>query len=196
MEFSILGTLAVSDGDREIPVPGLRLRSLLALLIVADGATVHPERLADDLWGEAIPAGAANALQSLVSKLRRTLADAGDLLVTDPLGYRLAIDPDQVDARCFERDRAEGQAALAAGDAETAGALLAGGLARWRGPALDGLADDGALRREALRLEDLRVTRSRIAPPPTSAAAATPRSSPSCSSSPSPTRCASGSTVS
>src|SRR4051794_36623820 len=93
VEFSILGTLAGSDGDREIPVPGLRLRSLLALLIVADGATVHPERLADDLWGEAIPAGAANALQSLVSKLRRTLADAGDLLVTDPLGYRLAIDP-------------------------------------------------------------------------------------------------------
>ena len=157
MEFSILGTLAVANGEREIPVPGQRLRTLLALLIVADGATVHPERLADDLWGEAIPAGAANALQSLVSKLRRTLADAGSLLVTDALGYRLAIDADRVDARRFERDLADGQAALAAGDAAAAAALLARGLARWRGPALDGLADDGALRREALRLEELRV---------------------------------------
>jgi DNA-binding SARP family transcriptional activator len=63
VEFSILGTLAAADGDRDVPVPGARLRTLLALLIVADGATVHPEPLADDLWGEAIPTGASNALR-------------------------------------------------------------------------------------------------------------------------------------
>ena len=53
-------------------------------------------------------------------------------------------------------------------------------LALWRGPALDGLADDGALRREALRLEELRVDRARgpVRRRPR-AAAVTPRSSPS-----------------
>ena len=188
-----------SDGDREIPVPGLRLRTLLALLIVADGATVHPDRLADDLWGEAIPAGAANALQSLVSKLRRTLGDGGDLVVTDAPGLpprdrrRTPSTPAASSAAL-----ADGQAALAAGDAATAAARARRrARAVWRGPgarrprrrrraAARGAAAGGAARRP----------RSRSGATPISRAAATPRSSPSCSSSPWPTRCASGSTAS
>ena len=35
--------------------------------------------------------------------------------------------------------------------------MLRDALALWRGPALDGLVDDGVLRREALRLEELRL---------------------------------------
>jgi len=86
VDFGILGTLSVSERDEDVPVPGTRLRTLLALLVVAAGETVTTDRLADDLWGEAIPAGAANALQSLVSKLRRTLGRGGALVVTVPLG--------------------------------------------------------------------------------------------------------------
>jgi predicted ATPase/DNA-binding SARP family transcriptional activator len=157
VEFSILGALAVSEGDRDLPVPGTRLRTLLALLLVAAGETVTPDRLADDLWGDAIPAGSANALQSLVSKLRRTLGPAGTLVVTEPFGYRLAVDGEDVDARRFEHALATGRVALDDGDAATAGTVIADALALWRGPALDGLADNGALRSEALRLEELRV---------------------------------------
>ena len=105
-------------------MPGTRLRTLLTLLVVAGGSTVTPDRLADDLWGDDVPAGATNALQSLVSKLRRTLGGGTDLLVTEPLGYRLAVEAGAVDARGFERELAEGQAALAADDAGAASAAV------------------------------------------------------------------------
>src|SRR4051794_4083154 len=141
VEFGILGTLTAREGDAEIPVPGTRLRTLLALLLVADGGVVTADRLADDLWGDAIPAGAANALQSLVSKLRRTLGAHGALVVTEPLGYRLDVDASEVDARGFERELTEGRSALDADDAAAAADRIAAALGRWRGPALDGLAD-------------------------------------------------------
>jgi predicted ATPase/DNA-binding SARP family transcriptional activator len=158
VEFRILGALAVVDGAREVPIPGAKPRALLALLLLHPGETVSFDRLADDLWGEAVPAGVANALQSMVSKLRRALGDASTLLVTDAHGYRLDVAPEALDAVAFAGLVDEGQAALGADEPTTASELLARGLALWRGPALDGLADEGALRREALRLEELRLT--------------------------------------
>src|SRR4051794_45379 len=157
VEFGILGTLTARDGDAEIPVPGTRLRTLLALLVVADGGVVTADRLADDLWGDAIPAGAANALQSLVSKLRRILGDRGSIIVTEPMGYRPDLMQAEVDAREFDRKLGEGRAALDAGDVVTAAERIAAALDRWRGPALDGLTDNDALHREAMRLDELRV---------------------------------------
>jgi len=71
----MLGPLRVVDGDREVSVPGPKARTLLALLLVRAGEVVPAERLADELWGDALPADAANALQSLVSRLRRGLGD-------------------------------------------------------------------------------------------------------------------------
>jgi len=40
VKFGILGTLAVSEDDRDVPVPGTRLRTLLALLVVTLGAAL------------------------------------------------------------------------------------------------------------------------------------------------------------
>ncbi len=69
----MLGELEVSDGDVELPIRGARQRALLLLLLVRARETVQAERLADDLWGDDLPAGGANALQAQVSKLRRAL---------------------------------------------------------------------------------------------------------------------------
>jgi DNA-binding winged helix-turn-helix (wHTH) protein len=117
MRFGILGPLSVADGERQIVVPGAKPRALLVLLVLHAGRVVPADRLVDGLWGEHLPADPANALQALVSRLRRALDPSGEqeLLASRPSGYLLAVDPEQVDAVRFERLAAEGHAALAAG---------------------------------------------------------------------------------
>jgi predicted ATPase/DNA-binding SARP family transcriptional activator len=156
VEFRILGPLRVVDAGREVSVPGPKVRALLALLLVRAGAVVPAERLADELWGEALPADAANALQSLVSKLRRSLGETGRSLVTEFNGYRFDVAPDSIDAVRFAEQAELGHQALLAGDPAGAADALGSALALWNGAALDGLSDEGALHREAIRLEELR----------------------------------------
>lgn len=49
--------------------------ALLILLALEPGQVVTTSRLVDGLWHEEMPAGAANALQALVSRLRRALPE-------------------------------------------------------------------------------------------------------------------------
>lgn len=62
---------------------------------VRDGAACGT--LVAAVWGDKPPMRAANALQALVTRLRRVLAVAGH-----PGGYRLAVEPPAVDALRFE----------------------------------------------------------------------------------------------
>jgi predicted ATPase/DNA-binding SARP family transcriptional activator len=164
MRFGILGPVEVRASDgAPVSVGGPRVRSLLALLLLDAGRVVTAERLIDGLYGEEPPAGAANALQSQVSRLRRGLGAAdgsGDLVEFHPAGYRLAVDRDDVDAHRFERLTREGRRALAAGDPARAAALLREGLDLWRGPALADVAAAPFAEAQAARLEELRLEAS------------------------------------
>ncbi|WP_182897613.1 BTAD domain-containing putative transcriptional regulator [Microbispora sp. H10830] len=156
MRFGILGpTEARPDGDRPVPVGGPGLRALLGLLLLNAGRVVTTDRLIDGLYGAEPPSGADNALQAQVSRLRRHL---GDLVVREPAGYRLAVDPDDVDASRFERLAAEGRRALDAGDPARAAGLLGQALALWRGPALADVPDAPFAPAQAARLEELRLS--------------------------------------
>ncbi|WP_458114477.1 AAA family ATPase [Arthrobacter sp. R1-13] len=138
MEFRILGPMEVREGDRRLEVPAGRARALLAMLVLHAGDAVPSERLVDELWGEQPPATASTVVQLHVLKLRKLLEpdrkDPGrpTLLVTQGSGYRLAIEPRDVDAGRFKQllDEAAGQ------PAERRSKLLADALALWRGPAL------------------------------------------------------------
>jgi predicted ATPase/DNA-binding SARP family transcriptional activator len=159
MRFGVLGPLAVwtDDGD-PVTVPGLKVRALLADLLVHEGRPVSTDRLVEDLWGEQQPANPAGALQVRVSQLRRALReaepDAHDLLVSRPPGYLLRVEPEAVDARRFaslaERARASEDPRVRAG-------LLADALALWRGPAFADFADDEFARSVVTRLEEQRL---------------------------------------
>ncbi len=157
MDVCILGPLMVEDDGSELTIAGARMRTLLALFAVRPGENITAERLVDDLWGDESPAGAANSLQSLVSRLRRALGDTGSAVVTTPNGYRLDVTPDRIDAFRFVDAAQRGHEALLIGDAALATRLLNDGLTLWRGAALDGFDDDGVLHREAVRLEELRL---------------------------------------
>ncbi|MEW2302371.1 BTAD domain-containing putative transcriptional regulator [Streptomyces sp. NPDC006655] len=154
MRFGILGPLDLrTDDGTPLDPGGPRPRALLALLLLDAGRAVSTRRLIDGLYGAEPPAGAANALQSQISRLRRRLAPHAEI-EADATGYRLVTPRDSVDAHRFEELSAAGRAALAAGDHTRAAARLREALALWRGPALPDLPDAGA---EAARLEELRL---------------------------------------
>ena len=142
MEFRLLGNLEVAVGGAPVDIGGSQPRTVLAMLLVAGGRVVPAESIIDALWGDRPPASAAGTLQSYVSRLRRALApsgargEGGRIIVWDPPGYRIAVDPDAVDAHRFERLADAGREALHAGDPATARSLLEEGLGLWRGPAL------------------------------------------------------------
>ncbi|MBO0682903.1 MAG: AAA family ATPase, partial [Candidatus Dormibacteraeota bacterium] len=101
------------------------------------------------------PADAANALQSLVSRLRAVLGQEG-AVEWRAGGYLLAVEPESVDARRFERLLREGEEALGS-DPVAARELLREALSLWRGDPLAGLADGGGGQAEAARLRELRL---------------------------------------
>ena len=101
VEVRLLGPLEAREGDRAIALPRRQQRALLAALALRAGEVVSTDRLVADLWGERAPTSANGSLQNTVYALRKTLGR--DVLVTQPPGYRLAIEPEGVDANRFER---------------------------------------------------------------------------------------------
>ena len=93
----MLGPLEVTDpAGRPVRVGGHRVRALLILLALDAGRVVPAHTLIERLWADERPADAANALQSLVSRLRVALRQAGvpdGVLESSAVGYRLAVRP-------------------------------------------------------------------------------------------------------
>ncbi len=150
----MLGPFEVRTGDGgTADVPGARLRGLLIALALEPGRVVPKARLVDWIWGERPPSDAANALQRLVSRLRKVLPEGSVEGHTD--GYRLAVEPDAVDAVRFER--LVGQARN--DDDPRRAQLLRDALALWRGAAMQdvGLSDSEAFDAAVTRLEGLRL---------------------------------------
>ncbi|MFB7264492.1 BTAD domain-containing putative transcriptional regulator [Streptomyces nojiriensis] len=155
MRISMLGALDVRGEDGSgVAVGGTRLRALLILLALEPGRVVASELLIDGIWQDAPPAGAANALQALVSRLRRALSAVE--VAAHPAGYRLVVEPDAVDVVRFERLASAGRGALAR-DPAAAARLLRDALELWRGPALLDVAASASFRAPVTRLSELRM---------------------------------------
>ncbi|MEV5705847.1 BTAD domain-containing putative transcriptional regulator [Actinoallomurus sp. NPDC052274] len=154
MRIAILGPLDVRDGNgRPVEIGGARLRALLIRLAIEAGRTVSAQRLIEDIWEDAAPDRAVNALQALVSRLRGV--GGRDLVASAPGGYRLAVAPADIDAVAFEE-------LLRKADAEDDPArradLLREALGLWRGPALADVADSAFAVGPVARLEALRLS--------------------------------------
>jgi predicted ATPase/DNA-binding SARP family transcriptional activator len=151
----MLGSFEVRTDDGVLAdVPGARLRGLLIALALEPGHAVPKATLVDWIWGERPPSDAANALQRLVSRLRKALPEGSVEGQTD--GYRLTVEPDAVDAVRFER-----LVGRARNDEDPRRVrLLREALALWRGAAMQGvgLQDSAAFDAAVARLEGLRLT--------------------------------------
>ena len=155
LELSVLGPLEVVVAG--VPVRlGDRSRALLLALVLRRGEVVPRDRLVELLWAQQAPRDARNALQVLVSRLRRSLGPGGEAIVTREPGYVLELPDDAVDAAVFERR------VVAARRASTTGRPadpneLAVALARWRGDPYSDVADDPEAVAATSRLQELRL---------------------------------------
>jgi DNA-binding SARP family transcriptional activator len=156
VQFAILGSLELRDGDVAVALGGVRERSLLALLLLNANELVSTDRIVDELWGDRPPKAAVKTVQVYVSRLRKILG--ADALVTRPPGYVLHVDDEQFDLRRFEQLAAEGRRALSSGDLAAARALLRDALALWRGAPLSDFVYEPFAQAEAARLKELRVS--------------------------------------
>jgi predicted ATPase/DNA-binding SARP family transcriptional activator len=155
VQIGMLGSFELRTDDGVLAdVPGARLRGLLIALALEPGHAVPKATLVDWIWGEHPPSGAANALQRLVSRLRKALPDG--LVEGQADGYRLRVEPDAVDAVRFER-----LVGRARNDEDPRRLrLLREALTLWRGAAMQdvGLQDSAAFDAAVTRLERLRLT--------------------------------------
>ncbi|MFC7743909.1 BTAD domain-containing putative transcriptional regulator [Nocardiopsis composta] len=159
MRFGVLGPLEVrTDAGAEVAVPGAKVRTLLAALLVAEGGPVSADRLLEEVWEGDPPSRGAAALQTAVSRLRRAL-DAAEpgaraLVESGPSGYRLRVPREAVDAGRFAGLLDRARTAPGPGEAVE---LLDEALGLWRGPALSDHADAAFAAPAAARLEEQRA---------------------------------------
>src|SRR5436305_455810 len=152
MEFQILGPLEVSQDGRRLTPPRAQQRALLAALVIRANEVVSADELIDALWGEAPPETAQKALQGHVSALRKLLGP--ERIETQPSGYRLRAEDNELDRARFETLVAE---ARTVADASNRAARLEEALALWRGAPLADFRYADFAQAELARLEELRL---------------------------------------
>jgi predicted ATPase/DNA-binding SARP family transcriptional activator len=160
MRFGVLGPVTVWDADGQpVAVPGLKVRALLAALLVYEGQPASADRLVEHVWGDNPPGDPPGTLSAKVSQLRRAFAaadpNARSLVVSPPPGYLLRIDSDALDANRFRSMTAQ---ARETSDLRAKARLLSEALGLWRGPAFADFSDEPFTRAAIARLEEQRLT--------------------------------------
>jgi len=127
LRLETLGGLLLTDSDGRQLIPQRRRLALLALLAAAGDRGMTRDKLVGVLWPESASDNARHGLEQLLYELRREL----------PVPIVLGSDPLRLDHAGVAADVAEFRRLLAAGD-------LAGAMALYRGPFLDGFFLQGA----------------------------------------------------
>jgi predicted ATPase/DNA-binding SARP family transcriptional activator len=128
---------------------------LLAFLLLNANTVVSRDSLVDALWGDDPPQSAISSLQVYVHGLRRALGP--ERIERHGTGYRLRLDPPELDLNRFERLVDEAAGGLASGRAADAAEDLEHALALWRGQALADLVKEPIHASAAPQLEERRL---------------------------------------
>ncbi|MDQ3767692.1 MAG: winged helix-turn-helix domain-containing protein, partial [Actinomycetota bacterium] len=155
IEFRVLGPLEVLRDGKPVRIPGDKERALLALLVIHGGEVISSDQLIEQLWGEVLPDNPANALQAVVSRLRRGLGRDG-VIVTRKPGYALHAGSEAVDAARFE-DLVRRASRLGTEDPSRLSELLTEALSLWRGSPYADLVYEDIAQQERARLEGLHI---------------------------------------
>lgn len=145
--FRDLGRFMIEVDELEVPLPGRRLGSVLALLVAQTGQSVSADALIEATWGERPPARAPQALETVVWRLRgvlepgRAAGAEATLLRRDAVGYRLHVPADSVDSHRFTDAARTAVETLSGGDAVAALTESGRALALWRGEPYQSVPD-------------------------------------------------------
>ena len=144
MSVELILLSRVSYRDDEITGP--RLRDLVALLAADLRAGCGTARLVEELWPDEQPENPTKALQILVSRVRGQLG--AEVVARTATGYRLALEPEQVDSSALLVRAAAAAQHARTGEHAAALAEAEAGLALWDGDGVDGHDAVAALRAE------------------------------------------------
>lgn len=160
LQYRILGSFDVTRDGRALDLGGPKQRAVLAVLLLSANRPVSAGRLVDAVWGDDPPDKAEASLQAYVSNLRKVLEPdrpprtASRVLTTEPGGYRLVAERDQVDALRVEDLVTAAQAQRRSGDLDGARATLRSALEQC-GPLLPEMDGEPWLLDAAARLDAL-----------------------------------------
>lgn len=135
LEFRLLGPVEVWRDGRRVMLPGAKITTVLAALLLARGKVVPHAELSSLLWGWDPPATVDAQIYTYVSRLRKRL-DFEVKIVREHAGYLLDIGNSFVDLFAFEELTARGAERLAEGRRAAGVEDLRNALSLWRGRAL------------------------------------------------------------
>jgi DNA-binding SARP family transcriptional activator len=161
VRFEVLGPVSAWRDTERIDLGSPQQRTVLAVLLLAEGAQVSVGALVDAVWGNAAPASAVPTLHVYVHRLRRLLEPGTDkassVIQSIGDGYRVRTTSDQLDLGAFRRLLAQAEQARGADDIKVRADCLRDALALWSGPALAGLRG-GYAEMQRQRLDELRLS--------------------------------------
>jgi DNA-binding SARP family transcriptional activator/tetratricopeptide (TPR) repeat protein len=105
--IAVLGPVRAWRNAGEVDVRPPRQQAVLAMLALRANRAVSRDELVDGIWGAQPPASAVNGVHTYVSALRRALdpdrspRTGGQVLISIGSGYRLGLEPDQLDLNVF-----------------------------------------------------------------------------------------------
>jgi DNA-binding SARP family transcriptional activator/DNA-binding CsgD family transcriptional regulator len=162
LRVELLGPPRAWLGDEELTLGPARQRAVFAVLAARAGHPVSRREVINAVWGESAPASAGGSVHTYISGLRRRMDpdrsrwSSGGVLVSEPTGYVLRLEPDKLDLHVFDELQEKAHRLLAIGEHAGAVEWLDAALALWRGEAFSGVPGPFAeLHRE--RLAELRV---------------------------------------
>ena len=155
VDVLVLGPLELLADGNAVAIRRGRPRRLFLTLLLRAGTAVSSDRLVDELWGDEIPKNAPNALQILISYLRKVLADVPGAPQIETIGggYRLSIGDAFVDVHHFE----EAIASISALGPTERVARLDRALGLWRGTPYAELLYEDVAQGDIARLNELRL---------------------------------------
>jgi DNA-binding SARP family transcriptional activator len=157
----VLGPVSAERAGRPVNLGRPQARTVLAVLVLAQGRVVSVDRLFDAIWDGAPPSSGKVQLQGHISALRRALGarsalDPASPIVTEHSGYRLRLLDGQLDLDVFRSRLADARRLRSSDNASQAARRLREALELWNGePFADIVAP--TVRNAAAHLAELRL---------------------------------------
>ena len=148
----VLGPVEARGPAGPIPIAGVKLQAVLAMLALAVPNAVSADRLMEELWGDSPPLNPTNSLQAQISQLRRLLGR--DVVARRGAGYALDVPPENVDSQRLDRLAALARNAAVAGDHRGAAQHFHSAIALFRGAVLAGLSEYDFARASGARYDE------------------------------------------
>jgi DNA-binding SARP family transcriptional activator/tetratricopeptide (TPR) repeat protein len=138
LRINVLGPVECWAGNDRVSLGGVIQERVLAALALEAGHVMSVPQLVNAVWEEEPPATATHQVRKAVARLRQLVPGGGKILVTESSGYRMTLEPSQLDLAEFSALLAAARSAVASDRTEKAIGHFEHALALWRGTVLAG----------------------------------------------------------